>query len=317
METHGTVGVYCLANDTVLDWFIALCESLRSVEPAIPLVVIPFDEAVEKLSKLRGRYGFSFIDDRSLDDLDRIGATLYPENHAAAHLHRKFAVFWGPFDHFLFLDSDIVVVSELHSVLSGYLSSPCRFLYFDRDLDQVYRPGAFRDRMARAYASKGFNTGAFVSSKGMLTIDDVRAAAVAAVSLVKNFAPTGEQPFFNYCVDTKRLSVLRAADVLPGRPMAAWGGLTPPKRVEREKRLMDRRSGDVSKRVLLIHWAGVPCDLAMPNRGIFMSYRLKGRPPLARLAFALTFHPFMKRLTPAPLFRKLYRRLPRGSTANA
>mgnify|MGYP006381690867 CR=1 FL=1 len=37
-------GVYCLANDLVLDWALALFESLREFAPELPLLVIPYDE---------------------------------------------------------------------------------------------------------------------------------------------------------------------------------------------------------------------------------------------------------------------------------
>lgn len=290
MKPQGTVGIYCLANDNVLNWFIALCESLRSFEPTIPLVVIPFDNAIEKVSRLQHKYNFEFFDDGSLNDLDQIGATLYPENYTAAHLHRKFSVFWGPFDHFLFLDSDIVVVSKLQNLLRTYLLSPCHLLCFDCALDQVYGSETFRDRMVREYSANGFNTGAFVSSKGTLTMEDIKSTVSEAIGLVKDFAPPGEQPFFNYCVDIEGLSVLKAADVISDLSVSTWGALTPYEEVDGKHRLMNQRSDLYNKHVLFIHWAGLQCNSSMPNKEIFLRYRLKGRPWIARVTFMLTFY---------------------------
>ncbi len=56
MKTQEKLGIYCLANDKVLDWMIAFLKSLRTYEPSRKLIVIPFDENIEKLSRLANKY---------------------------------------------------------------------------------------------------------------------------------------------------------------------------------------------------------------------------------------------------------------------
>ena len=41
-------GAYCLANDAVLDWTLALLASLRRFAPRLELRVIPYDERQER-----------------------------------------------------------------------------------------------------------------------------------------------------------------------------------------------------------------------------------------------------------------------------
>ena len=44
-------GVYCLANDLVLEWALALFESLREFAPGLPLMVVPYDERQDALGR--------------------------------------------------------------------------------------------------------------------------------------------------------------------------------------------------------------------------------------------------------------------------
>src|SRR5436190_2240775 len=93
-------GVYCLANDGVLDWFIAFCESLRAHEPPsrLGLTVIPYDDSLTAVLRLQERYAFEILDDDSLGELDRIGERICPGEIGGARAFRKLASFWGPYD---------------------------------------------------------------------------------------------------------------------------------------------------------------------------------------------------------------------------
>lgn len=303
-----TVGIYCLANDKVLDQTIAFLESLRAHEPQIPLMVIPFDDNTEKLSELAATYRFSFFHHQSLETLDRVGAPFVPNGSARARLFRKFAVFWGPFDHFLFLDIDIVVLDTLGELLSSYLSSKCDFVCFDNAIDQVYKPTALRTKMITEYAARGFNTGAFLSSQGVLTLDEVEATASKAVAVKDSFvATTGEQPFFNYCMDTKRAHIVEAAELMPDLSASAWAPLRLSRKADGSYRVCDTKSPFHNKRLLFVHWAGFSCDPYMPNRRLFTRYRVRGyTAPLSRIRYLFAFY-ILRLCTPANVLRWLYR----------
>lgn len=238
-----------------------------------------------------------------------MGAPFVPAGSARRHLFRKLAVFWGPFDHFLFLDIDIVVLDKLQELLTKYLSSNYDFACFDNAIDQVYKPGVLCERMVRDYATHGFNTGAFLSSKGVLTLGDVVATASKAMTVKHDFVTTtGEQPFFNYCIDTKRVHVVDAGILISDLSTSAWAALKLLKQAGEPYRVYDEKSPFHNKRLAFVHWAGFSCDPYMPNRNLFTHYRVRSfTSPLLRLKYLFTFY-ILRLCTPANFLRWLYRR---------
>ncbi len=72
MNSHCSSGVYCLANDAVLDWFVPFLESLRRHDPTRRLVVIPYDERVSGLERVCRQQGVQIMDSPTLGELDRL-----------------------------------------------------------------------------------------------------------------------------------------------------------------------------------------------------------------------------------------------------
>ena len=153
-------GIFTLANDVVIDSTLALFESLKTFAPDLPLRIIPYDTQQQRLAFLAHRFGHSYFESPLLDSLHRLGKSFYPLQEFAARGFRKLAAFEGPFDRFLFLDSDVVALSPLAPLLQAIESSQADLVHFDTDLDQVYRPGPLRDRMV-ARGARGFNAGLF------------------------------------------------------------------------------------------------------------------------------------------------------------
>ncbi len=274
MEARLPQGVYCLANDKVIEWTIAFCESLRAHEPALPLVVIPFDDHVDRLSRLAERYRFAILRDPSLERLDRIGTLFYPGDPTARHMFRKLAAFWGPFDRFIFLDSNIVVLGTLGSILSAGIGYD--LVRFDTDIKPVYKSGPFRDEMVRAHGARGFNAGAFISRRGALTLDRVEGLAVDALAVKDHFMPAGDQPFLNYCFDMSGLRMEALSDLIPAMASCVWAAQAPVRRVRGAYRVLDKtRPVSTARSVPLLHWAGYRCNRHIPNRTIYLRYRLR------------------------------------------
>ncbi len=266
-------GIYCLANDKVLDWTIALCQSLRVHEPLLPLIIIPFDERLDRLSRFAERYRFTILRGPSLERLDRIGALFYPDSPVDTHAFRKFAAFWGPFDQFVFLDSDIVALSALSEVMpacAGY-----DLVHLDFDMDRVYERGPFREEMVRVHGARGINTGAFVARRGALTLDTIERLSTDALAVKDNFVPLAEQPFMNYCLDKTGLRMAWLADIVPDVAGFVWAAQTPIRRAHGIYRLhAAKRPPSAWPRMPLLHWAGYRCDWRIPNRAIHLRYRL-------------------------------------------
>ena len=268
-------GVYCLGNDNVLDWLITFLESFRCHEPEVNLKIIPFDDKIEKLERLSSKYNFSVLTDESLSTLDSIGHAIHPDKYSDAHTFRKFAAFWGPFEKFLFLDSDIVVLSQLDILLQPFLQSDFDLMHYDTSLNYVYKPGDFRNRMVSEFGSTSFNTGCFAATNTLLTLDDVKDCLTQALAIKENFACGGEQPFLNYCVDIKKTK--RATFFEKDKSLCkwTWANQKPIRHVNEKYCLMSPHNPNYGKQIPFLHWSGILISPFMPNRKLFLKYRLK------------------------------------------
>lgn len=279
------IGVYCLANDNVLDWMTAFLESFREHEPDRRLVIIPFDQKIDRLAQLADRYHFEFLSDPSLEKLDAIGDRIHPGKYSDSHMFRKFAAFWGSLENFIFLDSDIVLLGKLDELFESYQVSSCDFMHYDTSVEYVYKAGSFRDEMIKLYHSTGFNTGCFASSQGKLSLEDVLTFSQEALAIKDFFACGGEQPFLNYCVDRKGLK----KDVFfhSSNDLAhwTWGNITPVVFQDGSYRFMNSGSEDFGKRVLFLHWSGILSSPFMPNRHLFLKYRLRNLSAVERCRY--------------------------------
>jgi hypothetical protein len=112
-------GIYTLANDVTLDWFVAFCNSVRRHDPDLPLIVIPYDDRVERLTRLAGRYGFEMFADSQLGSLDEIGRQM--SSTGLSGMFRKLSVFWGPLTHFAYLDADLVMLSSINPAIEAII----------------------------------------------------------------------------------------------------------------------------------------------------------------------------------------------------
>ena len=277
----GKVGIYCLANDKVLEWIIPFLESLRSYNKQYPLYIIPFDDDISKLRKLSQKYNFNFYRDSNLELLDELGAKVRGVNDIHNHRFRIFSIFWGSLDRFIFFDSDIIVLGDLQELFQAYLNSDCEFMYYYRGIfDQVYKAGEFRNKMIREYGANGFNAGSFVSSKGVFSLDDIQELAKQATIIRQYFVDRCiVQPFVNYCVDIKQLKTQAIADAIPDLG-SEWAKFN----IE----CVDDTYKVNGKRILYTHWAGFGYGPNMPNRQLFLKYRLKGLSGPARWQYIIS-----------------------------
>ncbi len=287
-------GVYCLANDAVLDWTLAFLESLRTYNRSTELIVIPFDERIDRLGAIAPTYDFTLLDMPELfNALDGIGRTLHPEQPVGEKVFRKFAAFYGPFDHFLFLDSDIVVLTALEPLMKRLLESQADFIFFDTSPEWVYADPAFQQHMEREYGSRSFGAGAFISRKGFIGIDELSAAQRERERLKQVF-PVGvyDQPYMNYVVDMKRANVAASYDIIPELNRGTWAAEPvdiPAKRLRRLGVSPVTRGGRI---LPFLHWAGFRCDYRIPNIDFFLHFRLQAeRSWLGRMRCRYRFRP--------------------------
>jgi hypothetical protein len=275
--------VYFLANDRVLDWAVAFLESFRRHNPELPLAAIPFADDTAALRRLTTRYRFRVLDHPDLGRLDQLGRGFGDRLFANGRTHligtfRKLAAFSGEFEVFLFLDADVVVLDDLRPFLRAVAAGGQRLLYCDADLDQVYRPGPFREEMVRAHGARGFNTGAWGSARNALTVGDLEEVHRQALRVQESFAPTSEQPFLNFCFDVLRLPYARYCDVVEDTAVLHWAGYPHYRCRGGRWEVSDPSAPDYGKNVRLLHWAGTGMGWAAPYRELFLGYRLAGAP---------------------------------------
>jgi hypothetical protein len=254
-------GAYFLANDAVLDWTLAMVSSFRRHDRETPLTWIPFGGKDNRLQQSTRRYGVERWDDTStLVKWDAIGTSLYPDNPVGARLFRKMAAFDGPYDTFAFVDSDVILNRSLRWAFEAFGTSGVDVAFYDEGLEDVYAGAELQRRMVDGYGARGWNTGFWLGRGGAITMDAATRAMASAQKEAHGFAATGEQPFFNYLLDTGRTPT---ASLRSG----ATSSLSPSLIVDRDD--------FVRTAAPAIHWAGRGRpSFFMPHAITWLSYRL-------------------------------------------
>src|SRR6185503_12282941 len=107
-------GVFFLASDSVAELAFAFLNSFRTFNADVPLCLIPFDDDIAGLRALSSQYQFVMYEDRELlRRCDSIGESLH--RRRVGH-YRKLAAWHGPFDEFIYIDVDTVVLADVDFV---------------------------------------------------------------------------------------------------------------------------------------------------------------------------------------------------------
>jgi len=276
-------GVYCLANDVVIEWFEAFIRSYQLDNAALPLTVIPFNGNISRLKALQARFRFDIMPEAECCRFDALASRVMGIDRMAG-TYRKFACFFGPYDEFLFLDSDIVVTTPLTPLFEAFLKADYDFVYFDYDMDMVYKP-ALAARMVADYGSHGFNTGAFLSRKSLLHYEELFTLAGEAATMRNGLLPDLlEQPFFNFAMDLSRCRMTGMATLLPELAPKIWA--RQPFQFDRKHRLARTPDGKI---LPFIHWPGCGHPM-MVRKEIFLEYRTLGMTFLERFNYKWGFY---------------------------
>src|SRR5579864_6435853 len=169
----GKTGVYCLANDAALEWFQGLVRSLRKHDPDLPLTVIPYNTSVTRLKALQSQFNFKLMPEAEAARFDGIAHRVAGQRIPGGTF-RKLCTFFGEYETFLFLDSDIVVTNSLKPFFTAFEKAATDFVYFDTDMTMVYTPD-FAPKMVAEFGSAGFNSGAFMARRGCFSEAEILA----------------------------------------------------------------------------------------------------------------------------------------------
>jgi len=251
------VGVYFLSNDNMYDLTVAFLNSFRHHNPDLPLCLIPFNDNIEKISRLKDTYDFFVYDNATLlTRCDEISTQFHDRVLGA---YRKLAAWEGPFERFVYIDVDTVLVSNIEFVFPWLERYDCltshscipeirKFVW----KDSIYQTPALSD-MQIAFAA---NTGFIASKKEFLPFEVVLRDLDKALALKEDMELfCMEQPFLNYYIVT-RGKMYSSFHVLcsqghRGLKLEAWGGLTGGV-IDRGKIKFPQQA-----ETFLVHWAGI------------------------------------------------------------
>lgn len=293
-------GIYITANDRVIDQAIALLNSIRYYDSETPVVLIPYDDHyAQVLSVLNQRFGVECFDDLEL--VERLSVNLQQifgdRFFARPNQFRKQACWFGSFNEFLYIDTDIVVFEPIASVLNHLATYDfiCCDYQHRGGIQNVFTEKVLNDQVFSQHDCQDiFNGGFWGSKKGLISEQTLYSVFQECADHPDYFdfsQKTSDQPIINYMVlkqIPRRCNLVRDADVkAPG----SWAGS--PHFVEAQPGiLVDPK---VNQRLQYLHWAGIRIEPGCPYWSIWEHYRYLHEPKPRR--------------SPVPGLRKWWRSL--------
>ena len=274
-------GIYITANHKVTDHAIALINSIRVHDLETPIVLIPYDDNYHQVAEiLKERHGVRVYED--LEFIDRLSNRLHEifggNFFARPNQFRKQACWFGEFDEFLYIDTDIVVFEKLIDNLSYF--SEYDFLSCDYQhlggIKNVFTPKVIEDNLFAANELQDiFNGGFWASKKGLISEQDLYDTFSECAAHPEYFdfsQKTSDQPIINYMIlkrIARRFNIIRRPDGAPG----SWAGSS--HFVLDGDRLIDP---SVDQPLQYLHWAGIRIQPGCPYWQIWEHYRYLHEP---------------------------------------
>ncbi|MGB0562598.1 MAG: Npun_R2821/Npun_R2822 family protein [Spirulinaceae cyanobacterium] len=287
-------GIYITANDKFTEQALALLNSIRHYDPDTPITLIPYDENYRAIAaRLNQDYGVKLYPD--LDFIERLSQQLYEifgeGFFARPNQFRKQACWFGEYDEFLYIDTDIVVFEKIIDNLDALKEND--FLCCDYQhrggITNVFNPAIFESGvLVERDRSAIFNCGWWAARKGRFTETDlyrVFAECAAHPNYFDFSQKTSDQPIINYLI-LKNIPSDRRFNLVnrPGGAPGSWAGSQQFIREGRD-RLLDPNCNN--QPVQYLHWAGIRLAPGCPYWQIWQHYRyLNGdeRPPAEKIA---------------------------------
>jgi hypothetical protein len=276
-------GIYILANDRVIDNAIALLNSIRAYDADSPIVMIPYNNQYQAIADIITKsYGVQIYEDlqflEKIDDLVKqtCGETLLDR----PNLLRKLACWFGPFDEFLYIDTDIVVfekIIENLNYLANYDFICCDYQYTG-GIKQVFTP-KITEIFTEDELKDVFNSGFWGSKKSLITQQDLQDAFAFCASHPEYFyVLNSDQTILNYLIlkrISRRFNIVRENGKGPGN----WAGS--PHFKQEGNKLIDPK---VNQPLKFVHWAGVRLEPGGSYWDIWEHYRYLNEPKPAQVA---------------------------------
>jgi hypothetical protein len=269
-------GIYITADNAALDNAIALLNSIRIHDRDTPVMMIPYNDRYGKAARtLNDLFGVELYDDKPfLNRFTENIRKIFGDNFfKRPEQFRKQLCWFGPFDEFLYLDTDIIVFEKIVDFLD-YLKTNdfvCCDYQFKNKGKYIFRPEAEEAGILNEEQLKNtFNAGLWASKKRIVSEKDLYDVFTECARHRDYFdfsAGVSDMPIFNYFVITRFKKVFNIARFLPGEP-GQWAGAK--HFIARGNMLYDPNAG---RNLRYLHWAGIRIEPGCPRWDLWKHYR--------------------------------------------
>lgn len=281
-------GIYITANDKVTDQAIALLNSIRLYDPDTPVILIPYDDNYQAIAKaLANSHGVKVYE--NLEFIEHLSYQLYNifgENFFdKPNKLRKQACWFGEFDEFLYIDTDIVVFEKIIDNLnyfSDYDFLCCDYQYL-AGIKNVFTSKIIEyEVFERSDIEDTFNSGFWAAKKNIISEQDLYEIFRECAAHPEYFdfsQKVSDQPIINYMVlklIKRRFNIVRK----PGKAPGSWAGSS---HFEQQNHILF--DPNLNQPLQYLHWAGIKIQPGCPYWDIWKYYRYLNKPNLAEDLF--------------------------------
>ncbi len=293
-------GICTLANDYVYDQVIALLNSIEAIYgQTMPICIYPYDDKTEKLeAEIAHRPQVQLYNDTvSMKRWDDFAKAVWDSHPTAFQrwqkvgskgyhrfgTHRRYCAFDAPFDRFIYMDADTLLMSPLETIFSQLDSHDCIVYDFQhKDLTHVYDVKS--NQLTKVFSEKRlkqeiFCSGFYASKKDLFS-DNKRSQLIANLQegeaeILYCMAP--DQTIINYMMMRYDCSIYNLALELP-QDIKTGCCVTSSHFENKDNILYDK-----GNRLTYLHYIGLSsrifkrlCEgenIDFPYRDIFLYYR--------------------------------------------
>lgn len=298
-------GICTLANDAVYDQLVALLNSIEAVQGKdIPVCVYPYNDRVEKITaEIDRRSNVQLYKDlasmQRWDDFFKAVWDAHPHAHQRrlekgfvpyyrfGH-QRYFCAFDGPFDRFVYLDADTLLMNRVEPIFEKLEDHDIVVYDFQyKDPGHVYdltSPKLTELFTPERLESDIFCSGLFASRKNLYSPEQLN----RLLSKLRNgeaevlYIWAADQPILNYMAMRSKLNIYNFALNLPAENLTGCC-VTSSHFEERNDILFDR-----GNRLTYLHYIGISSkifnrlcqgeNIDFPYRDLFLHYRYLHEP---------------------------------------
>jgi hypothetical protein len=288
-------GICTLGNDYVYDQLIALLNSIDVILGRnTPVCIYPFDEQIERITEEINKRPNVFIYDNQesiarWDEfmLEASPASMNRDKYRIYGGHRRFCAFDGPFDKFVYMDADTLVMNSLDFVFDKLNEYDCivydfQFLYPEK----VYNTNSSKlletfdeQRLKNEIFCSGF----YGSKKGLFNPEKIaELLSYLRAGEREILYSTGDQPVLNYMFMKSGLSIYNFSHHLSDSQKT--GCCVTSNHFEEKNRILY----DKGNQLTYLHYIGIPprimtavCageNIEFPYRDLFLYYRYLHEP---------------------------------------